>query len=507
MQDNLLSDLQLGTIEFFDARTKTKTVYTSEEQRKLDLLYQELTKGIEFTPDNIAKLINYNCTDAGNAELFRDIVGENYRYVPELGKWLKFNGVRWIEASEETKLQMLAVIRRRIDAANELLKAQNDELRAKIIKWSLASESDSRLKSALAIAQCMLYKHFTEFDKDRFLLCVANGAIDLKLDSDGFRKAKPEDHLYKRSHVKYDLYADCPRWLQFLDEIFLGNKELIAFIQKAVGYTLTGSISAQCFFILYGTGANGKSVFLTILQSLMGDFAITTSMDTFKDRKFKGNPQIPNDLAALYGKRFVKASELKENTRIDEERIKALTGEEEIQARYLYHEPFNFMPEFKIWLGVNHKPVIRGTDEAIWRRPKLIPFEAYFPPENRDENLLDTLKTELPGILLWAVEGCHKWQREGLDFPEKVIKATNGYREESDIVGRFLGECTVHGNGCKVKAKELYEAYKKWCEDSGEYAINQKNFGMKLTEKGYEKKRSNSDGSYCYTTIGLLDNY
>ena len=450
--------------------------------------------------DTIKKLVNYNCTDVGNAERFRDVVGNNFWYVPELG-WFHYDGVRYTLSPEKAELAMIAITRGTIEAALVFYsKTPKSEERQKVIRHALSSEANSRIKSALEIAKSMLTKHYTEFDKNHFLLCVENGVIDLRINGEGFRKSRPGDLLHKYVHIKFDPHAKCSRWLQFLDEIFMGDKDLITFIQKAVGYTLTGLTSAQCFFILYGTGANGKSVFLTILQLLLGEFAISTSMDTFKDRH-QNNAQIPNDLAALCGKRFVKSTELKEGTRLNEERIKNITGDESIQARFLHKEFFDFFPEFKVWLGVNHKPVIRGTDEAIWRRPKLIPFEAYFPPETRDENLLNTLKSELPGILLWAIDGCHLWQKEGLILPEKVKKATSDYREESDIIGEFLSECTIQEEGKRVKAGDLWKAYEKWC--GGEADIKQTTFGLKVKERGFIKKTLT--GYPFYYGIGLVE--
>jgi putative DNA primase/helicase len=477
---------------------------TKRDNQLLDGVNRQYGGFFDITNWNtIERLVNYNCTEAGNAELFRDIVGEKFLYVPERD-WFYFDGVKWILSPEKAQLAMLAIARGRIEAASLYFSnsMNQDEQMQKVIKWALASESHSKIKGAIEIAKAMLIKHYTEFDKDPYLLCCETGVIDLRENGEGFRKSKPEDYLHKFTRIKFDLYADCLRWLQFLDEIFQGDKDLIAFIQKAIGYTLTSLTSAQCFFILYGTGANGKSVFLTILQLLLGDFAISTSMDTFKDRS-QNNTQIPNDLAALCGKRFVKSTELKEGSRLNEERIKALTGDESIQARFLHKEFFDFFPEFKIWIGVNHKPVIKGTDEAIWRRPKLIPFEAYFPPEKRDENLLNTLKSELPGILLWAIDGCHMWQREGLILPEKVKKATDGYREESDIIGEFLSECTIQGDGKKVKAGDLWEVYEKWC--GGKSDIKQTTFGLKIREKGFTKK--SSMGYPYYHGIGLVDSW
>lgn len=471
-----------------------------DKQSELEKIYQELTKGVEFTPDNIAKLINYNCTDAGNAELFRDLVGNKFLYVPELGKWLKFNGVRWIDAEEEAKLQMLAIIRRRCDAANHALFLNDNDRRAKIIKHSLASETDNKLRSALNIAQCMLTKHFTDFDKDPFLLCCSNGVFDLRIDGEGFRKARPEDYLHRCINVKFDPYAECPRWLKFQNEITGNDESMIKFKQKAYGYTLTGNTSEQCLFLCWGGGSNGKSTEFGILESLLGEYALSTPASTFKEQ-YNSNDSIPNDIARMAGMRLVKTIEIKEHIRLNEERIKSLTGGDRISARFLHKEFFDYWPSYKLWLATNHKPIIHGTDDAIWRRIRLIPFEVKFNDDQKDPELPNVLQAELPGVLLWALEGCQIWQREKLKPPDKVKAATQGYREESDVIGRFLNECTIQREGIKVKAGDLYIAYEKWC--GGKADISQTNFGIKIREKGFIRK--SSTGYPYYHGIGLVD--
>jgi len=272
-----------------------------------------------------------------------------------------------------------------------------------------------------------------------------------------------------------------------LEEIFNGDKKLIDFTQRAVGYSLTGLTVEQVLFILYGTGANGKSVFLNLIGDLLGDYSITTPASTFKDKPY----EIPNDIARMAGARLVKSAEIKEGDRLNEERIKALTGGDWVTARFLHNEWFDFEPIAKFWIAVNHKPVIRGSDEAIWRRIRLIPFEVFFPPGKRDQHLYEKLKGELPGILAWAVEGCLRWQVEHLEPVGKVKEATNSYREESDIIAQFLEQRTTPCADGKVKAGDLYNAYKDWCEEEGESPVGKKTFSDRLQENGFRKKISN----------------
>ena len=293
------------------------------------------------------------------------------------------------------------------------------------------------------------------------------------------------------------------RFLRFLEEVFDADKELINFVQKAVGYSLTGVTVEQVLFILYGTGANGKSKFLTVLDNLLGDYGLTTPSSTFKDNPYHDG--IPNDIARMAGARFVKSIEVKEMAKLNEERIKALTGEDRSAARFLYKEWAEFTPMCKFWLAFNHKPIIRGTDEAIWRRIRLIPFEAYFPPEKRDRHLHEKLQSELSGILAWAVEGCLKWQKEGLEPVQKVKEWTDSYRAESDLIVRFLEEKTLKMPSEKTTAGVLYKAYESWCHEQGEECvISGTEFGRRMAEKGISKKKT--DYVY-YLGIKLVQNW
>jgi putative DNA primase/helicase len=273
-------------------------------------------------------------------------------------------------------------------------------------------------------------------DQDPWLFNVENGTIDLKTG-----ELRPHERgalITKLAPVQYDREAECPTWWKFLMRIFNGNLALIEFLQKAVGYALTGSTREQCLFFLHGLGANGKSTLLEIIHTLLGDYAHRTSSETFLIKKSGG---IPNDVAALRGARLVGAVEVESGRRLAEVLIKEMTGGDRISARFLHAEWFDFKPEFKIFLAANHKPVIRGTDHAIWRRIHLIPFNVQIPKPEQDRDLPEKLKAELPGILNWALEGCQMWQLYGLEPPAEVQAATQDYREEMDpgrLPGRVL---------------------------------------------------------------------
>ena len=277
-----------------------------------------------------------------------------------------------------------------------------------------------------------------------------------------------------------------------------GNTELIQFLQRAVGYALTAQTIEQVLFFLYGTGANGKSTFLETVKAVLGDYAQQMPTDTLMS---KDKSSIPNDIARLKGARFVAAMETEEGKRLSEVQVKQLTGGDTLSARFMRAEFFDFTPTHKLFVGTNHKPLIRGTDYAIWRRIRLIPFIVTIPPEERDKNLPIKLRDELSGILAWAVRGCLDWQENGLGEPDAVKGATESYRKDMDILSEFLDERCALGTGLKVKAGDLYAAYKNWSEASGEYPVSQTRFGTQMVERGFEKKKS--DGIIWYLAIGL----
>lgn len=432
----------------------------------------------EFSEERIEQILNFNPTDAGNAETFLEIHGSRYVFVPEKKIWFMWDGVRWFEEELEAMGSMLETIRIKYRLANGL---ENQDRRGGIQRWCRSSESAGKIKSGLEIARAMQHKSFRLFDTDPYLFCCQNGVIDLKTGE--FRHVNHNDWLHKSTGVAYDPHAQCPIWLQFLDEIFPGDRELIPFIKRAVGYSLTGDITEQCLFVCHGTGANGKSTFLDMLGDVLGEYGQTMPASTLKEKK---NDDIPNDVARMCGARFIKMIEVKERTRLNVERIKSLTGGDKVVARFLHQEYFEFYPQFKLWLAVNHKPVIKDTTESIWRRIMLIPFNAYFPPERQDKHLVEILREERSGILNWAIQGCLEWQREGLQPPRIVMEATRAYRNESDVIGRFLeDECIAGG---EVEFGGLYRVFERWWRQGEEGdPISRKRLAKELVERGYRK--------------------
>jgi P4 family phage/plasmid primase-like protien len=306
----------------------------------------------------------------------------------------------------------------------------------------------------------------------------------------------------KIAPVNYDRDAKCPGWLNFLDTVADGNKELAAYLQRCIGYSLTGETIEHALFLLHGTGANGKSTFLEVLRHVFGEYAQTADFSSFL--LSKGQP-IRNDLAKLNGARFVTATESEDGKRMAESVIKQLTGGDNVTARFLYSEHFEFKPAFKLWLGTNHKPVIAGTDNGIWRRIRLIPFEVCIPPERQDRKLVEKLKLEASGILNWALEGLAAWKAGGLQEPAIVKDATSEYRQEQDALMHFIAARCVLGEDAKCQARDLYVNYKNWAMDAGEwFTMNERQFSQALSERGF--KYTSPQGTKWWKGLQLKPN-
>lgn len=439
----------------------------------------------------------YKCTDYGNAERLVARHGGDLRFVPEWNRWLVWDARRWkSDYNGEIERFAKATVRSILKEAEGV--THNQALRASLFKHALASEAHRRIGAMISLAKSepgIAVRH-ADLDAEPWLLSVENGTLDLRTGK--LTGPRREALLTKLSAVSYEPGASCPTWLSFLDRVMSGNAELVGFLQRAIGYSLTGSTREQCLFFLHGTGANGKTTFLETLRALLGEHAIQADFSTFLEKRSEG-PR--NDVARLAGARVVTSSEVGEGKRLDEGLVKSLTGSEAISARFLYAEAFEFAPQFKLWLAANHKPVIRGTDDAIWRRVRMIPFTVQIPEKERDQQLLVKLRGELPGILAWAVEGCLAWQRDGLGAPREVLAATDAYRAESDTLGGFLGECCVLDTQAATPMTELHKAYVQWAKDNGERELSKIQLGMKLTERGFATK--NAGPKHTAHRIGL----
>ena len=422
-------------------------------------------------------------TELEAAYYFAHRAAGDLRYCEEAGKWFAWDGKRWLPdrvRAEHLAHETAFAIAKTIDDIPDL------ELHKKRLAFAIACNRSRGIEAMMRLAEPIegINVSTEAFDADQWIANAASGTIDLRTG-----KLHPHDRtqlLTKLVPIEYDPNAMCDRWLRFLDEIFGGDAETIDYVQRAAGYSLTGCTREQCFFVLHGSGRNGKSTLLGILSRLFGEYGLSTAPETFLDRKTGAST---NDLARLRGARFVSSIETKEGGRLAESFVKAVTGNDRISARFLFHEFFDFEPTFKLWLGTNHKPIIRDTGEAIWRRVRLIPFDQHFEGERDDKELLQKLEAELPGILAWALHGCLEWQRRGLGVSSAVRDATLTYRVDSDVIGAFLDDkCDVEPQA-SATAAELYGAYKTWCAENGERETTQKIFGGRLTDRGYHSYR------------------
>ena len=432
-------------------------------------------------------------TDMGNAARLVHWHGDKLLYCHPWRRWLVWDGQRWKPDDTAGVVRMAKDAVRRIYA--EASKIHEKRKRVARAEHARRSEANTRIKAMLELAQSEPGIPILpdQLDADPWLLTVANGTLALRTGE--LRGHDPDRFNTKLVEVAYDRGADCPLWRQFLDEIMGSDENMIRFLQRAVGYSLTGDTSERCLFILYGCGANGKTTFLEVIRALLGDYALRTPTETLM---MKRSGSIPNDVARLKGARFVSASESEEGRRLAESLIKDITGGDTISARFMRAEWFDFIPECKVWLATNHKPEIRGTDKAIWDRIRLIPFNVVIPEAEQDKQLTDKLIRELPGILTWAVEGCLAWQRDGLGVADKVKKATAAYRSEQDVLGEFIEDCCIEGNDKEALAGDLYDEYKEWGGD-----LSQRKFGLALGERGYEKGRHSTTRRILWRGIGL----
>jgi len=320
------------------------------------------------------------------------------------------------------------------------------------------------------------------FDRNPWLLNVKNGTLDLKTGL--LRPAEFSDFISKQSPVVFNPDARAPRWEQFLQEVFEGKQDVIDYVQKAAGYSLTGINSEHVLFIMWGDGENGKSTFLESLRHVLQEYSASVASKTLMESRNQGGGNASGDVARLKGIRFANTTEAGEGNKFDEEKIKLLTSSDTITARFLYQDEFEFKPEFKLWIACNHRPAIRGTDRGIWRRIRLIPFTAFFPPEKREAGLEDRLKGEAEGILTWLVRGCARWQAEGLTPPAEVVEATAEYKADMDTLGGFLQSKCLLGPKYKANPSQLYAEFKAWAAENGEFILSQNRLILKLAPRG-----------------------
>ncbi len=424
------------------------------------------------------------CTDLANARRLVNHHGADLLYSRALG-WLVWDGRRWREDGTGAAMRRAKATVRSI--WSEARKARKVEDAEALGKWAAKSQGAERLRAVLALAETEPEVVVTTdaLDADPWILNVANGTLDLRTSE--LRPHRREDHLTRLAPVAYDPEARAPGWARFLEQV-QPDPDVREFLARYAGYCLTGTMGEQVFAIHHGGGENGKGVYSDTLIALLGlgEYAKVTPYDTFLVRR---QGSATNDLAALRGARLVVAAEPNEGVRLDEAAVKSFTGEDPITCRFHYQEFFTYRPTGKLILTGNHRPRIRGTDHAMRRRVRLVPWPVTVPAGRRDNDLRRKLRDELPGILAWAVRGCLDWQREGLRPPAVVVAAADEYRDAEDHVGRFIADRCDLGSAQRVTSRDLRAAYKAWCEEDDEEPLSAKALGSKLTDRGIRAVR------------------
>lgn len=478
-------------------------------------------QGLATTETLLALPTVSRCTHLANSHRIRHYYQGRLWYALGLG-WIMWTGKFWRpdptnEGSIATGFVdgLSRLIAKESAVLSRSASEESDEDRRKammeqsesLIKWAVQSEHERTIAAGLKLTKHALLIEYSTLNADPWLFNVQNGTVDLSAGT--LRPHDPADLITFISPVTYDATATCPIWERFLSEVFAGDAEMVAFIQRALGWSLTGVVKERALFFLHGhAGKNGKTTMVEAIMKLVGNYGEScygygrkVGAETFmKSRNMEDNQR---KAATLAGPRFICTSEVDEEHRLNEQLIKDITGGDTIEGRRLYQEAFTFKPQFKPWMYGNHKPEIRGTDDAIWSRVRLVPFEVSFRGRE-DLELAGKLEKELPGILNWAIQGCLEWQRIGLKPPAKVQAATDEYREEMDVFGPFIRECCVIHRTAEVRANELFNAYKAWCAENGIREQTQHKFGRYLSGKGW---KTEGDKPVKRVGIGLLERH
>jgi putative DNA primase/helicase len=429
----------------------------------------------------------------GNAERLAERYGHVIRYCHSRKSWLVWNGMRW-EWDSGAKIGILAKLTVRSiyhEAANE----DDKERRSDIANHAKRSESDHRINAMINLAQSEpgIPVELDELDANPWTLNCLNGTLDLKTGK--LLPHNPNDLNTMIIPVAYDPEAKCPLWIDFINWATSGDADLATYLQRALGYSLTGDTSEQVMFFLFGLGMNGKTTLTMTFRVLMADYGIRLDADDLmiKERKSSGPKE---SLANLYRKRYVLGSEVRDGRKLDVGQLKDWTGGESVKADRKWEHQFEFVPTFKLWLYGNKKPTIADSSLAVWRRVKMVEFKQRVPDDRVDRKLPEKLQAELPGILAWAVRGCLDWQKQGFNECRAVLDATERYRHEQDTLRDYIVErCSTEVND-KVLQKELRRDYEEWCIENKVEMLGQRAFRAALEERGITSVRGTANRAY-----------
>jgi putative DNA primase/helicase len=469
-------------------------------------------------------------TDAANADEVVKAYPNTFLYVAEWETWIVWDTTRWLlpggkSGARDSVLQSIVRTARVRYLAAKTRHAQlveeekeiitkhskdsdeweaNERARkaeAKLLVWLEASQNSSRVNGCEALLRGRLVVRQADLDARPWLLNVSNGTIDLRTGELHYHDRT--DLLTQLTPIEYDAAARAPTWHAFLDRAMAGSTIMALYLQRVIGYTLTGTTQEHVLVFHYGhTGSNGKSTFLDTIRTLMGEYGCTAPRSLLFEPRNGAEPH-PTELARLYGKRLATCSEVPENVELAEAKVKDLTGGDILSVRRMNENFWDLVPTHTLHAAGNHKPTVRGTDGGIWRRIKLVPWLVKIPDEEQDKGLKAKLRAELPGILAWAVHGCLEWQRVGLAEPAEVTAAGDEYRSESDVLGAFFATQCVFAPGERFACKYLRKAYETWCEEMGYRSVGARILGRRLREKGVKETSVRADGKVVQGWSGV----
>lgn len=467
--------------------------------------YWEPPKEAPESKDSNKKTVTGNpfrMSDMGNAERLVEKEGSNIHWNATKKTWEFWDGRRW---DTDTKGHIIKCMKRTVRSIYlEAADIEDYNVRMALVDFARRSESHNKIIAAIKLSQSELALTHDELDRNPWYLNCLNGTINLK--NGELQPHRRQDLITKLAPVNYEgIEVTHPLWDKFLNRI-IPDQALRDFIQRAVGYSVTGLGTEEKLFFAWGEPLTGKTTFLNAISSALGDYAATADFNSFIDGDKSGGPR--NDIARLAGKRFVQSIEVGEGKKLAEGLVKTITGGDVVTARFLYTESFEFLPTFKLWLAANSRPRVREDDAAMWRRILQIPFDQRIPENERDPHIKEALRDPAiagAAIMAWMVKGCLMWQKEGLKVPEVVKRTTEEYRMEMDPIKDFIDECCMINPLAKVKVSDLRKAYENWCLEYGEkYPVNAPRFKRSLEGRGLIQFRTGQHR--MWQGIGLVDN-
>lgn len=433
--------------------------------------------------------------DVRNAAFFADSSAGELAYIPQQQRWMQWLNFRWQVCLNGEEVERAKEVCQALYVAAGAKLSEDPEKGQKYVREAVQAHLLPRLKAMLDLAKSdpKLVVPVAKLDAKPLLLGVRNGVVDLHRKR--LLPNEPDYLITRYSDAEFDPNAQCPTWLQFLDDVFIGDMATIDAVQLLLGYTLTGYSREEIMIFCVGFGANGKSIFSNVVSAIMGDYSRAAPSSLLAARR-SDDHGARNDLAMLDGARLVSINELPGGMHLDEQMVKQLAGREPISARFLHKEFFTYQPRFTPWVRTNHKPIVKGDDDGIWRRLVVLPFRRTFAPGERDPHLECKLLQERDGILAWMVEGAQRYLRQGLKLSPAMKREQAQYRKASDMLGEFLDECTEVAADARVEQKALFTSWQDWCRENGVQPSSKKTFTERLNERGYPPKESNGKRYY-----------